>query len=230
MKPLSMRSSLPRDRMSSSASRRRIAQIALITCGVLSSALYIGLNIAAPARYPGYDWISQTVSELSAIGAPSRGFWVAGGFIYTVLVVAFGLGVLWTARSAALRTAGVALVLHGAIGPFWPPMHMRGEQPTQTDLFHIVFSGIALALMLVTMWAGATALGKAFRNYTILTVICFLVFGTLTGISGPRIATNEPTPWIGLWERINIGAYMLWTMVFAWGLMRLETPDQIEAR
>jgi hypothetical protein len=35
---------------------------------------------------------------------------------------------------------------------------------------------------------------------------------------------NEPTPWIGVWERINIGVYMLWVVVLAIALLR----DQVK--
>jgi hypothetical protein len=41
--------------------------------------------------YPGYDAFSQQVSELSAIGAPTRGWWVPVGVAYEILVIAFGV-------------------------------------------------------------------------------------------------------------------------------------------
>jgi hypothetical protein len=44
------------------------------------------------ARFEGYSPISQTVSELSAIGAPTRLLWMLLGSVYDVLVVASGLG------------------------------------------------------------------------------------------------------------------------------------------
>jgi len=48
----------------------------------------------------------------------------------------------------------------------------------------------------------------------------------LTGLDAPNIPTNGPTPWIGVWERINIGIFMAWVMVLAIALLRTETaPD-----
>ena len=70
---------------------------------------------------------------------------------------------------------------------------------------------------------GATALGKVFRRYSFLTIIVFVVFGTLTGIESPGIARNLPTPMIGVWERINIAAFMLWVVVFPGAIMRQRT-------
>jgi hypothetical protein len=41
------------------------------------------------------------------------------------------------------------------------------------------------------------------------------IFGILTSIAAPKVQANEPTPWAGVWERINIGAYLLWILVLA---------------
>ena len=40
--------------------------------------------------YQGYSFASQTIGELSAIGAPTRQLWVPLGIVYTLLVAAFG--------------------------------------------------------------------------------------------------------------------------------------------
>jgi hypothetical protein len=53
-----------------------------------------------------------------------------------------------------------------------------------------------------------------------VTLALLIVFGTLTGLNGPRIAQNQPTPWVGVWERICIGAFLLWVVVLAVALLR----------
>ena len=57
---------------------------------------------------------------------------------------------------------------------------------------------------------GATAFGKRFRIYSIASIVMTLAFGALTGQYGPRIPKNLPTPWVGVWERISIAAFMFW--------------------
>jgi hypothetical protein len=44
------------------------------------------------------------------------------------------------------------------------------------------------------------------------------VFGVLTSLQVGQMAANEPTPWMGIEERINIYATMLWVAVLAIGL------------
>ncbi|MGN1405668.1 MAG: DUF998 domain-containing protein [Erysipelotrichaceae bacterium] len=40
--------------------------------GIISLLSYSAMVVFSPLAYPGYDWISMAVSELSAVGAPSE--------------------------------------------------------------------------------------------------------------------------------------------------------------
>jgi hypothetical protein len=42
----------------------------------------------------------------------------------------------------------------------------------------------------------------------------------LTFVEAPRLQANLPTPWIGLWERVNISVFLLWIAVLATVLLR----------
>jgi CubicO group peptidase (beta-lactamase class C family) len=193
----------------------------LLGCGVLSSLLYVFMNVIVPMQYDGYRAASQTVSELSAIGAPTRALWVRLGIAYSLLVLAFGAGVRWSAgRSRPLRRAGTVLTASGLVGLAWPPMHARGAVPTLTDTLHIAFTIVMLGCFIAAIVFGSDAFGRRFRWYSLATLVVLVAFGVVTGLESPRLAANEPTPWIGVWERINIAAYMLWVMVFAIALLR----------
>lgn len=202
----------------------------LLTCGILSSVLYVAADIVAAMRYQGYSYVSQTVSELSAIGAPTRSFLGPIYFAYQILLIAFGVGVWGAAGSKrALRIAAGLMVAHGlinmAVGPF-SSMHLRetiaAGGGTLSDTLHIVFTGVTVFLILLTIGFGASAFGKRFRLYSIVTIVILVVFGVLAGLEGPKVAANLPTPGIGLKERINIYGYMLWVMVLAIGLLRAQ--------
>jgi TRAP-type C4-dicarboxylate transport system permease small subunit len=69
----------------------------LLYCGVVASLLYIAMSILIPFLYEGYNWKTQVVSELSAVGAPTRSLWFPLGIAYTLLIAAFGLGILRSA-------------------------------------------------------------------------------------------------------------------------------------
>jgi hypothetical protein len=199
----------------------------LLVCGILSSLLY-GAMIWV-IRFKGYSPISQTVSELSAWGVATRPLWIPLGTLYALLVVAFGVGV-WAADGdkRALRVAGGLLAAYGMLGVAWPfaAMHQRavlaagGE--TLADTGHLALAATTVLLMFVAMAFGAAALGKRFRVYSIATIVILLVFGALTSADASRVAANLPTPWVGLWERINIGVFLLWVVVLATALLRAQ--------
>ena len=69
----------------------------LLMCGILSSLYYFAINIFVAMQYEGYNSASQTVSELSAIGAPTRPLWVSLVIVYSFFVAAFGYGALISA-------------------------------------------------------------------------------------------------------------------------------------
>jgi len=204
----------------------------LLYCGLVASLLYIGMNIFIPFLDKGYNWVTQTVSELSAVDAPTRPLWFPLGIIYTLLIAAFGWGVFQLAdRKRFLRIVGVLLIINGLIGLTWSPMHQRevlaAGGGTFTDTWHIVMSIITVMLMFLSIGFGAAAFGKGFRVYSIATIIVFIVFGILTFTEAPNIDKNLPTPYIGLWERINIAAFMIWLFVFSIDLLRLEEKPSL---
>jgi hypothetical protein len=57
-------------------------------------------------------------------------------------------------------------------------------------------------------------------------MVILLAFGALSGVEAPQVEANLPTPWIGVWERINIGVFLLWVMVLSVALLRtrLQRP------
>lgn len=192
----------------------------LLLCGIVSSLLYIAMNVFIPMQWESYSSVSQTVSELSAIGAPTRPLWVPFGIAYTLLVTVFGWGVWGSARqNRSLRVAGGLLVAYGVLGLAWPPMHLRevlaAGGGTLTDTMHIVFAMVTVVLMLLAMGFGAAAFGNRFRLYSIATMVILLACGAFTVPDAANLQANLPTPWLGVWERINIGMFLLWVVVLA---------------
>jgi len=75
---------------------------ALLMCGILSSILYFAGEVAVSLSWPAYSYANQAVSELAAIGAPTRTAILALFTAYNALVVACALGV-WLVPSACSR-------------------------------------------------------------------------------------------------------------------------------
>lgn len=197
----------------------------LLICGILSSLWYLAVNVVVPMLNEQYNAASLTVSELSAIGAPTRITWVLLCTLYPLLFSAFGWGILHSgATSRSLHMMGVIIIIYSVINLYWPPMHTReiiaSDGGSLTDTLHLVWASMTLIFMMIIMGLGAAGLDKQFLFYTIITWVIFIVFGVLTWLESPGIQANQPTPLIGVWERINIGAFMLWIVVLAIELLK----------
>jgi hypothetical protein len=207
----------------------------LLACGVLSSLLYVAADLLAAVRFPGYhSFISQAVSELTAVGAPTKGSVEPIFIAYDILLIAFGIGVWMSAGGKrAMRTVGGLLAGIGVVGlvamPF-TPMHLRGTGNLSTDAPHIVVTGVTVLFILAAVGFGASLFGRRFRLYSIATLLTLLVFGAWTGIEAGRLAAGRPTPWLGAGERIHIGAYLLWVVVLAFAIRRSTVPPTPSGR
>ena len=204
---------------------------ALLVCGVLSSLLYVGADLLAAARFPDYhDFTSQAISELTAVGAPTRESVEPLLIAYDFLIIAFGVGVWRSAgRKRAMRLVGGLLAGIGVLGlvaiPF-TPMHLRGTGSLSSDAPHIAVTGVIVLFILSAVGVGAFLFGRGFRLYSLATLATLLVFGTWTSFEAARLVADQPTPWLGVSERIHIGAYLLWVLVLAVMLLRSRVPAQ----
>jgi hypothetical protein len=109
----------------------------LLLCGIAASVLYVVADVVGAIVWDGYSLKSFTISELSAIDAPSRP-------LVPSLMLVFGV---------------------------------------------------------------------------LVTIATMVLFGVLAAVDGPRIAANEPTPWVGLTERVCVGADLLWMFVLSGALL-----------
>jgi hypothetical protein len=202
----------------------------LLFCGIVSSLFYVATTIVGAMLWEGYSSISQTVSELFAIGAPTRPLVVLLLIIYDLLLYAFGLGVWLSAGGKrALRVAAILIVAKevlGLVATVFTPMHMRGDEGSLTDTIHGILTMVGVFLcMLPAIVFGAIAFGKRFRLYSIVTILIFVGNGVLAFLEVPRLVANLPTPWAGVMERTNIYVYMLWIAVLAITLLRAASDS-----
>ena len=205
---------------------------ALLACGVLYAVLYPIVNdMIAATLYDGYSRLDQAVSELSAIGAPTHALLTAFGPVFSLLFVGFGIGVLRSAYGKlSLRLAGVLMIAHGVMSLLWMfgPMSQReviaAGGATSADTLHLALSGATGLFVTAYVATTAFAFGWIFRLYSVVTIATALLFGILSA-QVDKIQAGEPTPYMGLLERIGIGAWLLWIAVVAILLIRLRSPE-----
>ena len=66
--------------------------IFLLSCGIARRCLYVFTDVLLAMRWDGYSYRDQTISELNAIGAPTRTLSIVLGIVGYAFLVAFGSG------------------------------------------------------------------------------------------------------------------------------------------
>jgi len=203
-----------------------MARKALLLCGFLSSVLYVATDALAGWLYDGYSFVDQNYSELLATGAPTRTFMLLVSTAYNLLVAAFAIGI-WTstAPKRSARITGVMMLGYAVLSMVTPSffqMDMRGTQATLRGSLHAPMTAAMSLFIILSMCFGAFLVGRWFRNYSVATIATLVIFGVLTALQAPRLEAGQSTPWMGLTERINIYATMLWFAVLAIALLRTK--------
>jgi hypothetical protein len=193
-----------------------------LACGIAGAALYPLSDIFAATRYPGFSYRDQAVSELFAIGAPTSALVVPLFSASSALLLLFAIGILMSAndrRSVRWMAAMMALNALDAL-VLWNffPMHMRGSEPTFTDLMHGLLA--IDPFLTVAIVLGAVALRGRFRAYTIATLLVTSVLALFGFSYVAAVVANQPTPWMGAVERAAQYFTHLWYAVLAVVLLR----------
>jgi hypothetical protein len=203
----------------------------LLGCGIVSSVWYVITDLIGTLRYPGYSYADQWFSELTAQGAPTRSLMIVLNEIpYNLLVLAYAAGVresVGRKRAGRITADGLAgFSVFGFVTGVFFPMPTReaaaAGEGTLRNTMHIPGTIVMSLSLVLAMVFGSTLLRKRFRYYSYGTILAVFVGAFLAGRQAPQIAANQPTPWGGIYERMNIYPTMLWVALLAIGLLRAQ--------
>lgn len=197
-------------------------------CGIAGAALYPLADIFAATRYPGFSYRDQAVSELFAIGAPTSTLVVALFSVSSTLLLLFAIGIWISGKGRRwVRVMAVMMALNTVDAlVLWNffPMHMRGSEPTFTDMMHGLLAIDPFLLAAIVL--GAVAFRGWFRVYTVTTSIFTSVLAIIGFSFISAVIANEPTPWMGAAERASQYAMNLWYAVLAVVLMGQQATEK----
>ncbi len=185
-----------------------------MVCSLLGAAWLVSMVVIGGATYPGYDHVSQYISELGANGAP-HGWAVSWlGFLpIGILICAFSVFAWLAAPRSVLSTLGFIGIFLFAIGYaaasyFRCDFGCRPEHPTFSQQMHELF-GLAgyLGAPLTLLWLGIAALKwpKA-RWLAILGFICAPISFVALGSMAPD------SPVLGLSQRVLEASVLSWVV------------------
>jgi hypothetical membrane protein len=203
-------------------------------CGMLAPVVYIATVIIGGIRRPGYNHISQFVSELIEMGAPNK--WLLNPLfaLYNLLTMAFGIGLFMKVRNMSQGKGKVSgllgalvLVAEGICGflTVFFPQDPRGAPVTSTGIMHLVLAGLSslttiLSMALMGFWFRTISRLRGYGIYSFVSAIVVFISGGAAAYTGATLS-----PILGLMERITIGGFLQWLFVIAAKLYLLEAPE-----
>lgn len=177
--------------------------------GVVSFLSYTAAVVFAPLTYPGYNWMAQAVSDLSAANAPSLALWNQLSALYNACevvcatVVCIGI----QGQKTKLLRSGIYLFAImewiSAVGYRMFPLSSSGYAGAFQDVMHMVTTALVVLLSIVslTMIIVAGTKSKNCRSYGVCAAVALAMM--LVGAMGMKIV---PAEYFGVVERFSVFA------------------------
>lgn len=165
--------------------------------------------VFSPLAYPGYDWMAQAVSDLSAADAPSLELWNRFSSLYNVcevMCVMFVCVGIQGKKTRLLRT-GVyifaAMEWVSAVGFRMFPLSSSGYAGAFQDKMHLVITALVVVLSIASLVTiiVAGARDRGCRSYGVCAAVALGMM--LVGAMGMKIV---PAEYFGVVERFSVFA------------------------
>lgn len=177
--------------------------------GVLSLLSYTAAVVFSPLAYPGYNWMVQAVSDLSAANAPSLALWNQLSSVYNTCEVLCAMMVCVgiQGRKTKLLRVGIylftAMEFISAVGFRMFPLSDSGYAGAFQDQMHILVTMLvvllSIASLVLIILAGVRE--RSCRSYGICAGIALAMM--LMGTLGMKIV---PADYFGVVERFSVFA------------------------
>ena len=177
--------------------------------GVVSFLSYTAAVVFSPLAYPGYNWMVQAVSDLSAANAPSLALWNRLSAPYNTCevlcatVVCVGI----QGRKTRLLRTGIylfaAMEWVSAIGYRMFPLSDSGYAGTFQDIMHMAVTAVVVLLSIVSLSIILVAgiKNKSCRSYGVCAGAALGMM--LVGALGMKLV---PAAYFGVVERFSVFA------------------------
>ena len=177
--------------------------------GVVSFLSYTAAVVFAPLAYPGYNWMAQAVSDLSAANAPSLALWNQLSALYNACEVVCATVVCIGIQGKKTRLLRTGVYLFAvmewvsAVGYRMFPLTDSGYAGTFQDVMHMAVTAavVLLSIVSLTVIITAGAKNKACRSYGVCAAVALGMM--LVGAVGMKLV---PAEYFGVVERFSVFA------------------------
>ncbi len=177
--------------------------------GIVSFLSYTAAVVFAPLAYPGYNWMAQAVSDLSAANAPSLALWNQLSAFYNACEVVCATVVCIGIQGHKTKQLRIGVYLFAvmewisAVGYRMFPLSSSGYAGAFQDVMHMVVTVavVLLSIVSLTVIIVAGAKNKGCRSYGVCAAVALGMM--LVGAMGMKIV---PADYFGIIERFSVFA------------------------
>ncbi len=188
----------------------------LLSCGILASLLYLGVDLWAGKLLNGYSFSAQSMGELGAAGSPTRQLVIVLTLAASTCMIIFGVGVWQTSASTILPRIVAGLVIGNAVAGliatlFFPNRFgVRPEFGTPGVL--VMF--LSVLCFVLAMVFGAFAFHGWMRVLSIAIPVAYVLLAILRFVTAAS-STFGATVLIGTQERTMGYSFLAWVTALA---------------
>lgn len=193
--------------------------------GIVALLSYTAAVVFSPLAYPGYNWMAQAVSNLSATNAPSLRLWNQLSSLYNIctLICAMMVCAGIQGKGSRLLRTGIylftAMEWISAVGFSVFPLSDSGYAGTFQDKMHILSTILVVLLSIVSLVILIIA-GVKRKEYRSFGVFAGIALGMmLVGALGMNIVPKE---YFGVVERFSVFAAVGYNAVLGIELFRID--------
>ena len=193
--------------------------------GIVALLSYTAAVVFSPLAYPGYNWMAQAVSDLSASNAPSLGLWNQLSRLYNIctLICAMMVCAGIQGKGSRLLRTGIYLFTTmewiSSVGFSMFPLSDSGYAGTFQDKMHI-FSTVLVVMLSIVSLVILIIAGVKRKEYRSFGVFAGIALGMmLVGALGMNIVPKE---YFGVVERFSVFAAVGYNAVLGVELFRMD--------
>lgn len=178
--------------------------------GILALISYVAAMIIAPMAYPGYNWMEQTVSDLSAETAPSRQLWDQVSIFYSAgsVVCATCIAIFVSEKkiSSKLFRVGIYLfTIMNWISKIGYGMFALSDAGKEIDTFPEIMHMVVTALVVMLSIASLVCLIVAgFKRKEVRGEGIWAIIALAMMFMGPIGMSAVPPQYFGIFERFSV--------------------------
>lgn len=201
--------------------------------GIVALLSYTAAVVFSPLAYPGYNWMAQAISDLSAQSAPSLRLWNQLSSLYQACTLVSAMTVCIGIQGMGSRLLRVGIYLFtamewvSAVGYTMFPLSESGYAGTFQDQMHILSTVFVVVLSIVSLTFLIIAGGKdsKYRSYSIFAGIALGMM--LVGALGMNLVPKE---YFGVVERFSVFAAVGYNAVLGVELFRMDFCEKVNER